>query len=85
MLGFAKLTPTYKMFGVSLCFLSPEIRKYELRDGNKIRYETDAGFLFIFKAYKQAHRKLYNCLYNAEDELKDKLVSYLIKFTFLIH
>ena len=54
-----------------------------IRDGDKITYETGAGFLFIFEAYKQAHSGLCNCLCNAEDGQKDKSVSYVIKFTFL--
>ena len=31
----------------------------------------DAGFLFVFKAQKQAHSWLRNCFYNAEDGQKD--------------
>ncbi len=53
------------------------------RNGNEITSETGAGFLFIFKARKQAHSKLCNCFRNAEDGQKDKPVSDVIKFTFL--
>ena len=38
---------------------------------NNIR-KFDAGFLFVFKAEKQAHSWLRNCFYNAEDGQKDK-------------
>jgi hypothetical protein len=54
-----------------------------LRNGNEIRPATEAGFLFMFKARKQAHGKPCNCLRNAEDGRKDKSVAGIIKFTFL--
>jgi hypothetical protein len=54
-----------------------------LRNENKIISETGAGFLFIFKARKQAHSRLYNCLRNAEDEQKDKSVSDVIESSLL--
>jgi hypothetical protein len=55
----------------------------ELWNGNEIRPAIEAGFLFIFKARKQAHSKLCNCLRNAEEGQKDKSVAGVIKFPFL--
>ena len=69
---------------VYLLTMKPDFaRDYGLRDGNKIAYATGTGFVFIFKAYKQAHSELCNCLCNAEDGQKDKSVSHAMKFTFL--
>ena len=40
------------------------------RGFNNIR-EFGAGFLFVIKAWKQAHSWLRNCFYNTEDGQKD--------------
>lgn len=55
----------------------------KLRNRDEITSETDVGFLFIFKACKQAHRKLCNCLHSADDGQKGMLVSDIINFMFL--
>jgi hypothetical protein len=45
-----------------------------LRNVQEITSTTGAGFLFVFKAKKQAHSELCNCFCNAEDGQKDKSV-----------
>ena len=44
---------------------------------------TNTEFLFVFKAWQQAHSKLRNCCHNTEDRQKDKLVVEVISRTFL--
>ena len=54
-----------------------------LRDAHGISSTTGAGFLFVFKAWQQAHSKLRNCCHNEEDRKKDKSVVEVILCTFL--
>ena len=54
-----------------------------LRSMQRITRATDAGFLFVFKAFQQAHSKLRNCWKNTEDRQKDKPVVLVIFFMLL--
>ena len=55
----------------------------KVRNAHGISLTTGVGFLFVFKAWQQAHSKLRNCCHYAEDEQKDTLVDEVISCTFL--
>ncbi len=55
----------------------------KLRNVHGISSATGTGFLFVFKAWQQAHSWLRNCCHNTEDGQKDKPVVEVISCTFL--
>ena len=62
---------------------SKNVKLIMIRNVHGISSSTGAGFLFVFKAWQQAHSKLRNCCHNAEDGQKNKLVAEVISCTFL--
>ncbi len=64
-------------------FLVKRLLGFLLRNAHGISLTTGAGFLFVFKAWQQAHSRLRNCCHNTEDGRKDKRVVEVILCTFL--
>ncbi len=57
--------------------------KITLKNAHEISSSTGAVFLFVFKAWQQAHSKLRNCCHNTEGGQKDQLIDELISRTLL--